>query len=85
MSETISSRMKKLVHLCRELQRLNGENPFFLSVRDAARTLELSGKSLRLASAFLRGLCRDGVIEPVAGAKAGGRRATRYRHMVNSG
>jgi hypothetical protein len=79
-----SPKLKTLVHLCYELQRLAGDCPFFLSVRDAARAVGLSAKSLHVISAYLHGLHRDGVIEPVEIGKPGGRRATRYRYVTNN-
>lgn len=78
-----SAKLKTLVHLCYELQRLAGDSPFFLSVRDAARAIGLSVKSLHAVSAFMHGLHRDGIIEPVEISKSGGRRATRYRYVAN--
>ncbi len=77
-----SPKLKTLVHLCYELQKLAGDSPFFLSVRDAARAIGLSAKSLHAVSAFLRGLHRDGIIEPVEIGKSGGHRATRYRYVA---
>jgi hypothetical protein len=79
-----SPKLKTLVHLCYELQKLAGGSPFFLSVRDAARAVSLSEKSLNAATAFMRGLQRDGIIEIVEPGKPGGRRATRYRYVTNN-
>ncbi len=78
-----SPKLKTLVHLCYELQKLAGDSPFFLSVRDAARAIGLSAKSLHAVSAFMHGLHRDGIIEPVEISNSGGRRATRYRYVAN--
>lgn len=78
-----SPKLKILVHLCYELQRLAGDSPFFLSVRDAARAVGLSAKSVHVVSAFMHGLHRDGIIKPVEIGKPGGCRATRYRYVVN--
>jgi len=76
-----SPRMKRLVHLCHALQRIAGDASFFLSVRDAARAIGLSAKSLFMVSAFLHGLERDEVLKPVKRGKAGGQKATRYRYV----
>ncbi len=76
-----SPKLKTLVHLCYELQRLAGDSPFFLSVRDAARAVGLSAKSVHVVSAFMHGLHRDGIIKPVEIGKPGVRRATRYRYV----
>ena len=77
-----SQKLKTLVHLCYELQKLSGDSPFFLSLRDAARSIGLSVKSLHHVSAFMHGLHRDGIIEPVEIIKPGGHRATRYRYVA---
>ena len=77
-----SPKLKTLVHLCYELQKLAGDSPFFLSVRDAARAIGLSAKSIHGVSAFMHGLHRDGIIKPVEIGKPGGRRATRYRYVT---
>jgi hypothetical protein len=78
-----SLKLKTLVHLCYELQKLAGDTPFFLSVRDAARAIGLSVKSLHAVSAYMHGLQRDGIIEPAEIGKPGGRRATRYRYVAD--
>lgn len=78
-----SPKLKILVHLCYELQQMAGDSPFFLSVRDAARAIGLSIKSLNVVSAFMHGLQRDDIIELVEIGKPGGRRATRYRYVAN--
>ena len=75
-----SPKLKRLVHLCYSLQRMAGDEPFFLSVRDAARVLELSPKSLGMASSFLHGLERDGILYAVERGKVGGHKATRFRY-----
>ena len=77
-----SPKLKTLVHLCYELQKLAGDRPFFLSVRDAADAIGLSVKSLHSVSAYLHGLRRDGIIEPVEVGKSGGHRATRYFYVA---
>jgi len=75
-----SAKLKSLVAVCYHLQRLAGENPFFLSVRDAARILRTNQNSK--AVAMLGGLVRDGILIEVARGTPGGRRATRFRFSV---
>jgi len=77
-----SPKLKNLVHLCFELQKLNGDGLFFLSVRDAQHAIGC--KSPREVSAFLRGLESDGVIKAVERGKPGRRRATRYRYVAKN-
>lgn len=72
-----SPKIKRLVHLCRELQIIAGESPFFLSVRDAARVIGC--KRPESSAAFLNGLVRDGVLTLVSKGKAGGRKASRFK------
>jgi hypothetical protein len=72
-----SPKLKRLVRLCYELQQITAPKPFFLGVRDAARAIGLSAKSLFVASAYLKGLERDGIIEAID-RQEGGRKATRY-------
>jgi len=70
-----SPKLKRLVATCYYLQQLQGNSPFFLSVRDAAK---IGGaKGLPQASAWLAGLVRDGVLIEVE--KGTRKRATRFR------
>ena len=56
-----TERVLKLVRLCRGLQRTVGYcSVFFLSAKSAASIIGVSDKK---AAQFLKGLCRDGVIE----------------------
>jgi hypothetical protein len=73
-----SPKIKRLIHLCHELQLMAGDS-FFLSVRDASRVINC--KNLGAVSAFLHGLCRDGVLEEISPGSAGGRRAARFCFM----
>jgi hypothetical protein len=73
-----SVRLRRLVAACYHLQSIAGENPFFLSVRDAADILGTPGQ-LNRASACLTGLVGDGILTLVTPGTPGGRRATRYR------
>lgn len=83
--------LRKLVLLCRELQRVNGGDPFYLGVRTAQRLLGLPNAMAAQRWLFL--LRIDGVIEvvtkggikfskPKGGGKAkvSERRASRYRY-----
>lgn len=77
-----SAKIKRLVHLCRELQTLAGDNPFFLSVRDAARAIDCPRHET--AAVFLKGLVRDGILTLVSLGKAGGRQASRFKFNFSS-
>ena len=79
-----SQKLKTLVHLCYELHILAGEGVFFLGLRDAARAIGLSPKSLHAVSSLMRGLHRDGIIKPVEIAPPGVHRATRYRYVASN-
>ena len=74
-----SRRIKRLVHLCHELQKICGEGPFFLSVRDAARAIGC--ERFETAGTFLKGLVGDGILEAVELGKPGIRRASRFRFV----
>jgi hypothetical protein len=74
------SKLGLLVAVCFHLQKLVGDAPFFLSVRDAAKVLEST--DLKHASAMLSGLVRDGVLKVVEEGKPGGRRATRFYYIA---
>jgi len=67
---------RRLVAICRELQRASGDDPFFLSCRTAA---ELLGMDHATAWRRLEMLVADGVLLVVqVGTK---HRATRYRYV----
>jgi hypothetical protein len=71
----VSPKLKRLVAVCYHLQLLQGNSPFFLGVRDAAR---IAGtKNLYQANAMLSGLVRDGVL--IEAEKGTRKRATRFR------
>jgi hypothetical protein len=74
--------LHRLVALCRELQRAAGDGPFFLDVRTGERLL---GIHYTTVWAWLRGLCRDGVLELVESGSQAKRRASRYRYLVIEG
>ena len=59
-----SPELKLLVTLCGELQKEAGEEPFFLTCRDAADLIGLTGKSdYKVAWKWLRMLCALGILE----------------------
>jgi hypothetical protein len=72
-----SAGLKRLIGVCWQLQRLVGDAPFFLSVREAARIL--ASTNLTSASAMLFGLVHDGILTEVERGTPGGGRATRFR------
>lgn len=72
-----STKLKRLVAVCYQLQLLAGDGPFFLSVRDAAKIIGTT--KLNTASAFLSGLVRDDVLKLESKGVPGGRRASRFR------
>ena len=72
-----SPRIKRIIGVCFHLQALSGDNPFFLSVRDAARIAGIT--DIKTASSYLAGLVRDGVLVEVEKGAPGERRASRYR------
>lgn len=68
--------LRRLVLLCRELQRVSGDQPFYLACRTAA---ELLGINHTLANKFLRLLVYEHILDVT---KAGTQRhATRYRYL----
>jgi hypothetical protein len=70
--------LRRLVGLCRELQRSAGDNPFFISGRKAA---EMVGVDPGTASRWLHAVVADGVLIVAEPARPGGTRATRYRYI----
>jgi bifunctional DNA primase/polymerase-like protein len=71
-------KVRLLVALVAELQRMAGEKPFFLDCRSAGR---LIGVGHTQANLFLRGLVADGVLE--LGQKGGWetKKASEYRYL----
>jgi hypothetical protein len=78
-----SPNLKRLVAVCYQLQLLQGNNPFFLSVRDAARIL--GTKDRNRANALLTGLVRDGILVIDQKGIPGGTLATRYKFNFSAG
>ena len=72
------AKLKRLVAVCYHLQLLQGNSPFFLSVRDAAKIL--GTKNLHQANAMLAGLVRDEILIEVE--KGTRKRATRFRFKL---
>ena len=70
-------KIRRLVGVCFQLQRLAGDNPFFLSFRSAAKVIDK--KTLNSASQCMNGLVRDGILSITTKGTPGGRRATRFR------
>ena len=66
----------RLLKLCRELQRLTGDQPFFLSCRSAGKLLSIDHDG---ASKLLGMLVSDGVL--LQAKKGTMRTATRYRYV----
>ena len=74
--------MQLLISVCRELQRLNRMQPFFLTCRDAER---LTGIAYKIAHKLLtEALVADGILELVSRGKQHARKANRYRFVGGS-
>jgi len=75
-----SEEVRRLLVLCRELQRMHGAKPFFLACRKAGEALELDHVS---ASRWLNVLVADGILEVVEKGRQAksARRATRFRYL----
>lgn len=67
----------RLVAVCFHLQKLSGDIPFFLSVRDARRIANVD--SIATSSVMMRGLVRRGILTVIEQGQKSGHRATRYR------
>lgn len=77
-----NAEIKRLVAVCYYLQLLQGNSPFILSVRSAARILRMKNfdrAELDRANRILHGLLNDGVLILVQKGQRAGRRATRFR------
>jgi len=70
-----SPKLKRLVAVCYHLQLLQGNSPFFLGVRAAAKILGTN--DLNQANVMLGGLVHDGILNIVE--KGTRKRATRFR------
>jgi len=67
-----------LAALCRELQKLHGTQPFFLSCRKAGTELEVDHAT---ANRWLYLLVSEGLLVETAKGSQSSRRATRYRYV----
>lgn len=70
--------VRRLVALCRELQRAAGDGPFYLSCHTAGRLLGSDHKS---ANRWLFLLADDGILQTVEKGSNRTRKATRYRYL----
>ena len=70
--------IRLLVAVCRELQRVSGDQPFFLACRTAGRELEVDHMT---ASRWLFLLVQDKTIKIVQQADRAKRQAIRYRYL----
>jgi len=68
-----------LARLCRELQRLWGDEPFPLSCRHVAPFL---GVTFQTANKWLRGLEGCGFIKTVVKGSEGAKRASQFRYLL---
>ena len=73
--------LQLLVKVCRELQRVTGDGPFFLSSRTAGSLLEVDHST---AWRWLYLLKCDGVLTEVEKGDVVRRRATRFRYVASS-
>lgn len=71
-------RVRQLIGLCRELQRLAGTNAFFLDCRTCGRLL---GVEYTTAWRWLRLLCVEGVLELVSQGSQRAMKANEYRYL----
>lgn len=75
--------LRLLVAICRELQNVSGNKPFYLACRTAATLLDLGENGHVKAWRWLTLLVHDGVIEAVKRGERGKRRASRFRYSEN--
>jgi hypothetical protein len=78
--ESESAEIRLLASVCRELQRIKGDKPFFLSCRSAEGFLGVPKSN---AALMLKYLCFEGLLKVVEKGKLtkDGGRATRYRYL----
>ncbi|MFH1921701.1 MAG: bifunctional DNA primase/polymerase [Planctomycetota bacterium] len=79
-SQYESPKLRLLVALCRELQRVWGDAPFYLSVRTAAHYVEVD---VSTACRWLRGLRLDGILKLTTRGDQKKRRASRYVYLAD--
>jgi hypothetical protein len=74
--------LQLLVGLCRELQIQRDKRPFYLSCRDAADAIGVTGKQSHvIAHRWLKMLCAVGVLRLEKVGTMAGRRANEYRYL----
>ncbi|MCE9545762.1 MAG: bifunctional DNA primase/polymerase [Planctomycetia bacterium] len=71
--------LRRLVALCRVLQRKSGDHPFFLACRTAAGLL---GVNHATAARWLKLLAIDGIVSEVEKGSRSTRRASRFRYLA---
>lgn len=71
--------LRLLVALCRELQCVWGDEPFFLSCRTAGELLHIDH---RVAARWLKVLVADEILEEVAKGAPNTKKASRYRYLA---
>ena len=79
----MSKKMQLLVALCFQLQRIQGEQPFFLTCRDAGSLLETPFTTVNCWLQILA--AEDGpyrIIEKVSTGSHATRRANEYRYLL---
>ena len=74
-----TTEIRMLVSLCRELQALARDKPFFLSTRSVQRLFRLP--SPMSASRWLNGLCRSQILKIVVRGSNETKRATRFLYL----
>jgi hypothetical protein len=72
---------RRLVGLCKLLQKEAGNEPFFLSCRKAAQVLAIDDH--RLTAAWLLRMVEARILELIK--KGAGLKASRYRYLPTSG
>jgi hypothetical protein len=72
--------LRLLVSLCRELQRVSGDSPFFLSCRTAERLL---GVPFKTTNRWLFLLVEERVLALVTKGDASSMLASRYRYIAD--
>ena len=73
------SRSFKLLLVCRQLQVINGDNPFFLSARTAGEIVDYHFTD---TSKILAAMVTDGILQLIS--KVTGLKASRYRYIYGN-
>lgn len=77
-AEYESKKLRMLVGLCRELQRVAGQGNFYLSARTAGG---LVGVDHATAARWFKGLTVDGILRIVEVGSQSSRKASRYKYL----